>query len=63
MGSSSDIKEQTIASENYEPALNDYYNNQFFRLVERMSHTLPSNRSALIKNELSQVEIDEAEDK
>lgn len=63
MGSSSDIKEQTIASENYMPTLNDYYNNQFFRLVERMSHTLPSNRSALIKNELSKVEIDEAEDK
>lgn len=63
MSSSSDIKEQTIASENYEPALNDYYNNQFFQLVERMSHTLPSNRCVLIKNELAQIEIDEAEDK
>lgn len=63
MGSSSDIKEQTIASESYEPALNEYYNNRFFQLVERMDNTLPSNRSVLIKNELSQVKIDEAEDK
>lgn len=63
MGSSSGIKEQTIALENYNPTLNDYYNNKFLQLVERMSHSLPSNRSALIKKELSQVDIDKAKDK
>lgn len=63
MNSASNIKEQTIASEKYEPSLNDFYNNRFNGLIERMSHTLPSNRSELIKNELNQINIDEAENK
>ena len=48
MGSSSETKEQTVASEKYQPALNDYYNERFKRLIERMSHSLPINRSALV---------------
>ena len=63
MSSSSSTKEQTIASERYNPSLNDYYNSRFYKLVEKMSHTLSSKRVKLIKNEISQIEIDEADDK
>ena len=63
MGSSSDIKERTIASERYAPSLNAYYNEQFQRLVIRMSHALPINRVEFIKNELSQIDADAAEEK
>lgn len=63
MSSASDIKEQTIASEKYEPSLSDYYKNKFYKLVEKMSHVLPTNRAELIKIERSQINIDEAEDK
>ena len=63
MSSSSDIKEQTIASEGYAPSLNAFYNEQFHRLVIRMSHALPINRVELIKNELSQIDVNTAEDK
>lgn len=62
MGSSSETKEQTVASEKYQPALNDYYNECFKRLVERMSHNLPINRAAIIKRELEQVDIDNSDD-
>lgn len=63
MGSASDTNEQTIALEKYEPSLNDYYNNCFNGLVERISHVLPSNRLELIKTELHQINIEEAENK
>jgi len=62
MGSSSETKEHTVASEKYQPALNDYYNECFKRLVERMSHNLPINRAAIIKSELEQVDIDNSDD-
>lgn len=62
MGSSSETKEQTVASEKYQPALNDYYNERFKRLVEQMSHNLPINRSAIIKRELEQIDIDNSDD-
>lgn len=58
MGSSSETKEQTVASEKYQPALNAYYNERFKQLVERMSHNLPINRVAIIKRELEQIDID-----
>lgn len=63
MSSASDTKEQTIASEKYEPSLSDYYKSKFYKLVEKMSHVLPTNRAELIKIERSQINIDEAEDK
>lgn len=63
MSSSSDIKEQTIASEKYTPSLNAYYNEQFCGLVTRMSHVLPINRVEIIRNELAQIDVDAAEDK
>lgn len=62
MGSSSETKEQMVASEKYQPALNDYYNECFKRLVERMSHNLPINRAAIIKRELEQIDIDNSDD-
>lgn len=62
MGSSSETKEQTVASEKYQPALNDYYNERFKRLVERMSHNLPINRTAIIKRELEQIDVDNSDD-
>ena len=62
MGSSSETKEQTVASEKYQPTLNDYYNECFKRLVERMSHNLPINRSAIIKRELDQIDVENADD-
>ena len=62
MGSSSETKEQTVASEKYQPALNDYYNERFKRLVERMSHNLPINRAAIIKRELEQIDVDNSDD-
>ena len=63
MGSASNIKEHTVASEIYAPALNDQYNNRFLGLLQQMSHTLPTNRTALIKHELSEVDIETAEDR
>lgn len=63
MNSASDTNEQTIALEKYEPSLNDYYNSCFNKLVERISHVLPSNRLELIKTELHQTNIEEAENK
>ena len=63
MSSASDIKEQTIASEKYEPSLSDYYKSKFYKLVEKMSHVLPTNRAELIKIERAQINIDEAEDR
>lgn len=62
MGSSSETKEQTVASEKYQPALNDYYNERFKRLIERMSHNLPINRAAIIKRELEQIDVDNSDD-
>lgn len=62
MGSSSETKEQTVASEKYQPALNDYYNECFKRMVERMSNNLPINRAAIIKHELEQIDIDNSDD-
>lgn len=58
MGSSSETKEQTVASEKYQPALNAYYNERFKQLVDRISHNLPINRTAIIKRELKQIDVD-----
>lgn len=63
MGSSSEIKEQTIASEKYQPSLNDYYNARFSRLIEKMSHNLPTKRATIIKSELEQIDVDKTEDR
>ena len=63
MGSSSATKEQTVASEKYQPALNDYYNERFNKLVERMSHNLPINRAAIIKGELDKIDVDNSDNK
>lgn len=63
MGSSSEAKEQTIASEKYQPSLNDYYNGRFTKLVDRMSHSLPISRATIIKNELEQIDIDTSDDR
>ena len=63
MNSSSETKEQTVASEKYQPSLNDYYDERFKNLVVRMSHTLSINRATLIKNELEQIDIDNSDDK
>lgn len=48
--------DETIASEKYDPSLNSYYNDKFHVLIEKMSHTLPSNRVEMIKNEISETE-------
>lgn len=61
MGSFSKTKEQTIASELYQPALNDYYSERFTSLVDRMSHALSINRVSIIKNEIEQIDVDTAE--
>lgn len=63
MGSSSATKEQTVASEKYQPALSDYYNERFNKLVERMSHNLPMNRTAIIKEELDKIDFDNSDNK
>lgn len=62
MGSSSETKEQTVASEKYQPTLNDYYNERFRRLIERMSHNLPINRTDIIKRELDQIDLENSDD-
>lgn len=62
MGSSSETKEQTVASEKYQPTLNDYYNERFRRLIERMSHNLPINRTDIIKCELDQIDLENSDD-
>lgn len=61
MISASDVKDQPIATETYEPSLNSYYKKRFDDLVEKMSHTLPTNRVEIIKSELQQIESTEAE--
>ncbi len=61
MGSFSKTKEQTIASELYQPALNDYYSERFTSLVDRMSNALSINRVSIIKNEIEQIDVDTAE--
>lgn len=63
MDSSSAAKDQTVASEKYQPALNDYYNERFNKLVERMSHNLPINRTAIIKDELDKIDVDNSDNK
>ena len=63
MSSASDIKEQTVALEKYEPSLSSYYKSKFYELVDKMSHVLPTNRAELIKIERSQINIDQAEDR
>lgn len=62
MGSSSETKEQTVASEKYQPTLNDYYNERFRRLIEQMSHNLPINRTDIIKRELDQIDLENSDD-
>ncbi len=52
---SSSSKEQTLAAEAYQPALNEVYTNAFCGLIEKMGHTLPINRVELIKNELATI--------
>lgn len=54
--------DETIASEKYAPSLNSYYNDKFHVLIEKMSHTLPSNRVEIIKNEISETEAMEDSD-
>lgn len=54
--------DETIASEKYDPSLNSYYNDKFHVLIEKMSHTLPSNRVEVIKNEISETEAMEDSD-
>lgn len=61
MSSSSKAKDQAVASEKYLPSLNDYYNERFTKLVKKLSHNLPINRTAIIKNELEQIDIDNSE--
>lgn len=63
MGSAENIKEHTVASEVYAPSLNDQYNDRFLGLVQQMSHTLPSSRVTLIQRELSEIDIESAEEK
>lgn len=62
MGFSSETKEQTVASEKYQPTLNDYYNERFRRLIEQMSHNLPINRTDIIKRELDQIDLENSDD-
>lgn len=61
MSSSSEIEEKPIASEKYKPSLNNYYNNCFSKLIEKMSHTLPINRIDIIKDELKQIDIENSD--
>lgn len=62
MSSPLKAKEETVAIEMYEPSLNPYYKSRFNKLIDKMSHTLPSNRVELIKKECSQIKSDEAEE-
>ena len=48
----SSLEANEVASEKFQPILNDYYSERFKHIIERMSHTVPSNRVELIKDEL-----------
>ena len=47
--------EQTIASEQYRPALSEEYQELFQRLTRRLEDTLPMNRARIISDELRRV--------
>ena len=47
--------EQTIASEQYRPALSEEYQELFQRLTRRLEATLPMNRARIISDELRRV--------
>ena len=47
--------EQTIASEQYRPALSEEYQELFQRLTRRLEDTLPMNRARIIGDELRRV--------
>lgn len=63
MGASTERAEQTIASEQYKPALNERYSALFSELVDRLQRILPNNRVTAISDEIERVAriADEAE--
>ena len=59
--SSSSNKEQTLAAEAYMPSLNEMYSNAFRGLIRKMGHTLPTNRTEIIRKELKCVTAENIE--
>ena len=55
MGASTERTEQTIASEQYKPALSERYSALFSELVERLQRILPNNRATAIADEIERV--------
>lgn len=53
--------ESTIASEKFEPSLNEYYKRRFDATINRLRLTLPINRVSVLKNEIAQIDFEEAE--
>lgn len=62
MNSSLNKKEQTIATERYEPALSGRYVDSFQALVVKMGNTLPSNRAEIIKAEIAHASTENVND-
>ena len=55
MGASTERTEQTIASEQYKPALSERYSALFGELVERLQRILPDNRATAIGDEIKRI--------
>ena len=62
MSSSLKNKEQAVAIEKYQPALNEYYNKCFLNLLKKMSCTLPINRIEIIRNEIQKIDVNNMDD-
>ena len=62
MSKSTKGKEQTVASEIFNPSLNEEYRLRFQAIVMRLKNTLPMNYIKIINNELSGFNMDEKED-
>lgn len=56
----SHFAESTIASEKFEPSLNEYYKKRFDDIINKLSLTLPINRVNILKNEIELLNYSEA---
>lgn len=54
--------ESTIASEKFEPSLNEYYKRCFDATINKLRLTLPINRISVLKNEIAQINFENTDD-
>lgn len=62
MGSSSQRKEKTLATEAFSPNINEYYMERFHRLINQLRETTTINRTELIGNEIALASAEEQKD-